>query len=530
MGQTRVDLLHLLEDLRDAYTGALEETVLTEIVANSLDSGARTIALETSPTDATLTVTDDGSGMQRRDLARYHDIAASTKTRGEGIGFAGVGIKLGLLLCAEVVTETKRSKAHSATRWNLESKYRAPWKWISPPGRVGERGTAVTLRLENPLSPLLDAGFVEGALRNHYQPLFETAFAELLFPHYGAGVSFTLNGRLLEKSPGPQGEYARLEIRLGRKRKPSAVGYLRREPLGLPEERRGLAVSTLGKVIKRGWDWLGLAPALPENVEGLIEAPGMAACLTLNKTDFVRTGARGATYLAYRRAIQEAAGHQLAAWGDERTSEGERKRRVARPIERDLEAVLLDLAEDFPLLGSLVEHRKGGQRKLPLGLEESSDGRLSLAAALVGTAGEEEAAALKADDVQSTAEQPVDSGETTAEMSRAVSLPSASGASASGPGAKRPGRYGLRVDFEKRPGEHELGRLVESTVWINEAHPAYKRAVASRSEGYHLALAVALALAPLAAAIADQRTFVTGFLSLWGESLEKKSGKARKAR
>ncbi len=43
MGETRVDLLHLLEDLRDAYPGSLEETMLTEIVANSLDSGASRI-------------------------------------------------------------------------------------------------------------------------------------------------------------------------------------------------------------------------------------------------------------------------------------------------------------------------------------------------------------------------------------------------------------------------------------------------------------------------------------------------------
>ena len=40
VGETRVDLQHLLEDLRDAYTGALEETILTEVVANALDSGA----------------------------------------------------------------------------------------------------------------------------------------------------------------------------------------------------------------------------------------------------------------------------------------------------------------------------------------------------------------------------------------------------------------------------------------------------------------------------------------------------------
>lgn len=39
MGETRVDLHHLLEDLRDAYSGSLEETIVPEIVANSLDSG-----------------------------------------------------------------------------------------------------------------------------------------------------------------------------------------------------------------------------------------------------------------------------------------------------------------------------------------------------------------------------------------------------------------------------------------------------------------------------------------------------------
>ncbi len=39
MGETRVDLLHLLEDLRGAYPGSIEETILTEITANALDSG-----------------------------------------------------------------------------------------------------------------------------------------------------------------------------------------------------------------------------------------------------------------------------------------------------------------------------------------------------------------------------------------------------------------------------------------------------------------------------------------------------------
>ena len=107
MGETRVDLLHLLEDLAEAYADSLEETIVTEVVANSLDSGAGRIDFRTDTAQATFTVADDGSGMSRRELARYHDVAASTKARGEGIGFVGVGIKLGLLFFEEVVTETR---------------------------------------------------------------------------------------------------------------------------------------------------------------------------------------------------------------------------------------------------------------------------------------------------------------------------------------------------------------------------------------------------------------------------------------
>jgi len=84
-------------------------------VANSLDSGASEIALAIDPAASTLTIVDDGHGMRRRELARYHDIAATTKARGQGIGFAGVGIKLGLLVSEEVVTETRRGASPVAT-------------------------------------------------------------------------------------------------------------------------------------------------------------------------------------------------------------------------------------------------------------------------------------------------------------------------------------------------------------------------------------------------------------------------------
>src|SRR5207245_3009840 len=168
LGETRVDLLHLLEDLRDAYPASAEETILTEIVANALDSGAAAITITTDPTTPALTIVDDGVGMRRRELARYHDVASSTKIRGAGIGFAGVGIKVALLVCADVVTETLRGKHHVASAWRLASRHRAPWRWIPPLGLVTRQGTAVRLTPTNALSPLLDPGFVESVLRRSF--------------------------------------------------------------------------------------------------------------------------------------------------------------------------------------------------------------------------------------------------------------------------------------------------------------------------------------------------------------------------
>ena len=528
MGETRVDLQHLLEDLRDAYPGSIEETILTEIMANSLDSGATQIIFATDPTARLLTVLDNGSGMQRRDLARYHDIASSSKTRGEGIGFAGVGIKLGLLVCEKVLTESRRGKTHVASSWSMSSRHRAPWKWIAPSGLVAARGTAVRLILQNALSPLLDPGFLETTLRRHYQPLLDPNFDEFLADHYPKGIAIEINGRSLAKQHWRAAQSAPVEIRLMRRRKPSALGYLIRDDQPLAEERRGLAISTFGKVIRRGWDWLGVTPTAPERVGGIIEVPELAACLTLNKGDFIRAGARGATYLGFRKVIQEAVGKQLAAWGDGRGSNEQAPPREVRPLQRDLAQVLEDLSIDFPLLGSLVEQRAGGQKRLPLtARDHNGDARGLIAASVTSLIENNEkpsAQTISSAGSESQTEEPT-VNEPTAEISpqgQTIQLPGKTV-------TRRPAHYGLDIQFEDRPDDIEIGRLTESTVWVNRAHPAYRRAQASHSIGYHIALAVAMALAPLAVEPANQYGFIAAFLSRWGEALDRpNTGKQRR--
>ena len=519
MGETRVDLLHLLEDLRDAYPGSLEETILTEIMANALDSGASVISFEADAAQSTLTAVDNGSGMQRRELARFHDIAASSKVRGQGIGFAGVGIKLGLLICEEVLAETRRGKNHVATSWHMASRHRAPWKWTVPPGLVPERGTAVRLKLRNPLSPLLDPGFLEETLRRHFQPLLDPTFDEFLAAHYHKAIAIDVNGGRLLRQRSDASLQAPLEIRMMRKRKPSASGYLIRQDHALAEEQRGLAISTYGKVIRRGWDWLGMTPAAPERITGLIEVPELAACLTLNKGDFIRTGARGAAYLAFRKAIQQAVARQLSEWGDAPAASDQAPPREVRPLQRDLAHLLEDLADDFPLLASLVERRAGGQKRLAFGSASANgEARAFVAASLSASSERNEDYPNEAGPSREngSSENPTvnEPGPTLTMPSDALQLPGKAG-------GRRPAHYGLDIQFEDRSEDVKLGRLVESTVWVNRAHPAYCRALASRSIGYHIALAVAMALAPLAVEPQKESEFLLTFLTRWGEAIDK---------
>jgi hypothetical protein len=86
----------------------------------------------------------------------------------------------------------------------------------------------VQLWLENPLSALLDPGFLEAAVRRHFEPLLDARFGEILSSHYPQGIQIIINGRWLSGSMSAPG-WAPVSIRFGRKRKPSAS---RRHPPG----------------------------------------------------------------------------------------------------------------------------------------------------------------------------------------------------------------------------------------------------------------------------------------------------------
>lgn len=148
-----------------------------------------------------------------------------------------------------------------------------------------------------------ERGFLEATLLRHFDVLYDPLFDELLASHYPKGVCFEVNGRPLPREASTE-DRAILAVRMGRKRKPALVGVLSRTPTPIADDRTGVAVATLGKTIRSGREWLRLSPADANRIHGLFEVPGLAESLTLNKSDFLRTGPRDATYLAFRKATR----------------------------------------------------------------------------------------------------------------------------------------------------------------------------------------------------------------------------------
>lgn len=515
MNETRVNLRHLLEDIRDSYSHPVEEVILSELIANALDSGASLIKIFTDLDRSTLTVTDNGCGMRRPVMCDYHNIAATVKERGKGIGFAGIGAKLSLLVARSVTTETKGGYGSKcATSWRLTSDIRAPWKFVPSSGLVAtSRGTAVTIETTGSNSKLLNEGFLIGTIQKHYLSLFLPVFQENILRFlYKKGVEFWINDKKL--APTSLGQFTAKKtfpIRLGNQAKRLVgFGYLTKSVEETPEEYRGVAVSCFGKVIKRGWEWIGITPKSSKNISGLVEVPSLAELLTTNKNDFLTDAKSLQKYYRYRKATQEAILTTLEALDEHGAQETVDQKARLKPLEREIEKTLGGLVREFPELVSLV----GIKRKL---VGSSTRPNLVLGESLVAIEGAHNATAEMAkEEISETSK----AGQiaTTAALAPDLELDSRTGRKAVS--RRRPG---LKIRFEHDENSAELGRMLENDLWINTAHPAYEKAKSEGLDEYHIILATAWVLAGFVEQDKSPQEFINRFLSIWGKKEEVKT-------
>src|SRR5262249_61733194 len=75
---------------------------------------------------------------------------------------------------------------------------------------------------------------------------------------------------------------------------------------------------------------------------------------------------------------------------------------------------------------------------------------------------------------------------------------------------------GLRIGFDDARERDDLGWLLENTIWINRAHPAYRKAASTGNESYHVVLGVVWVLLGHLDDRHSAQEFIGQFRSGWG--------------
>src|SRR5215212_738013 len=120
------DMFGILRNFLDSYRDIRREDVLvTEVISNALDAKATVINitferknLEGKNRNHYINFTNNARGMTEEEFRNYHCVSVSTKKKGEGIGFAGVGAKiyLGSEASSEIITATRSDNNVLASR------------------------------------------------------------------------------------------------------------------------------------------------------------------------------------------------------------------------------------------------------------------------------------------------------------------------------------------------------------------------------------------------------------------------------
>lgn len=283
---SNVEWRKVLENFRLAYQSmSPEEILIVELLANSIDAGARHISLSThfAGSSLILRVDDDGRGMRSKDeFERYHDLGSLTKTKGGTIGWAGIGAKLYLDKCARVRTETRSSEFEAASVWAFAPGDKAPhWDDVRPTGMVSfKTGTSVEVEIAHDVErPLFSASSVKDwILRNYNYAL----------PPHGK-VEVTVEGQVLVPfDPNPIAnsthEFA-FELKTGGQVR--GKFFRLREPAPYGFELVSIVVH--GKTIWNQEDFKQLARIKEiRRVAGYVECDSLIQIVTTSKDNFNR--------------------------------------------------------------------------------------------------------------------------------------------------------------------------------------------------------------------------------------------------
>jgi len=501
--ESGVNYQNLIRDLAEMYPFEVPEVVLIELIANALDAGATRISIAFDPGTKVLVVQDNGEGMDAQQFDEYHDFAVGLKTRGDGIGFAGVGAKISFNVAQRVITETRSESFVGGSNWYLQSKRKLVWEDIRPENLRGI-GTRVEVRFRSDASlPDWSSNAITQVLRRHYLPLLDPTFLSLYqqLRLYSNSLVFVVNGTEL----APESVIVNLGLAHVREFYPTRagkrIGYgilgLAASEYPISPDVCGVLLCTRGKVIKA--DLFNQFPgALTPRLFGVVELPQFVQFLTTSKTDFLR----GRKHREFER-LYDPIRREFKAWLGElgiQPAEISDSDEAAK-IERELKKLL----DDIPELSDFF----GFRSRKPV-LTESEGGHvratISPGAEVTFPIGEGEGG---------EGAGPVDAGDGPGE----ALVRDGTGAQTARP-ISRAARRGPKIAFAEAPERVDLAWVDGSNVVINSGHPCYLRiGPEPRARRLHCLFAIGAAIQRFLAAPGDTKDLilVDRMMAAWGK-------------
>lgn len=509
--ESSVNYKNLIENLAQMYSDDVSEVIVSELLANCLDSGASRIEIDINSNEKALVISDNGKGMSKPQFSKYHDFAAGLKRKGRSIGFAGVGAKISFNIAHRVKTETKSSSFFGGSDWYFDSRGKLVWEDIQPKGiPVGKTGTRVEVYF-SPESefPYSSEKELVDLIRHHYLPLFDKRFLDLYedLGIYSKQTKFLINGRELSVTRTEE-KYSldRTKDIYPTKKSGSSVGFgffgLARDEYPISERRCGISLCTYGKVIKS--EFLNQNTGLyGPKIIGLVEIPELIKFLNTSKSDFNRPRGKGKALESLLDLVRQEFKRWLVEIGVSDVDKNDNAAEVAK-IEREIKKIISDLPELAEFFGSsnrrakksLVQDDEGEIEShlepgiditYPIGTGGGSNGEIGpvIPGELEGESLEEE-------------------GEQRAKsISRKV-------------------RTGPQIAFSSRPDQSELAWIEGNSIIINSGHPSYEKAKTSpTSRTLHNLFSIGNAVQKLILSDENRELdlmFIDKMMAAWGKN------------
>lgn len=500
--ESSVNFQNLIRDLAEMYPFDISEVVVVELIANSLDAKATRISIDYEPQKKVLVVQDNGEGMTSSQFEEYHDFAAGLKTRGTGIGFAGLGAKVSFNIADRVMTETRSKSLSKGSNWYLKSKKKLVWEDIKPKN-IKERGTRVEVRfrLDTRLSIKSTQDIIK-LLRRHYLPLLDAKFLELykLKGHYSKNLRFIVNGHIIKPIQIIE-EFSLDKVKeFYPQRRDKRFGY---GILGIAESEypvapdlSGIILCTYGKVIKA--DMFNQFPGkFGPQLFGIVEIPEFVKFLTTSKTDFIRKGKHREfekLYAPIREEFKEWL-NRIGVESSEIISSDE-----AIEIERELKKIVEEIPELNDFFGfrmSKKVFKKNEKGMIPSSAQEGID--------ITFPVGEgEKGGDLGIVDVGEEPGQAIVKDEKGKDRATPIS---------------RKSRRGPKIAFDNRSDRTDLAWIEGNNVVINSGHPSHVKAQSNqRTRRLHNLFAVASAIQRFLGSESERPDllFIDRMMAAWG--------------